>query len=192
MKIIMSLKNKSINLADSFNKKDERVLKRQKTLLFISPAVLLVIILAGVYTSILIKTNGVKNDKQTLKDDLSILNNQQQEAIEIEKNNRILFNDAEKMKLANEEKDIYNTKNNYFERELFSNIKKCGNSKIKISGCTFSGGMMSMTLTSSGNDPSNISDFVRELKKLEYFSSVDYTGYTGGEEYTFTVVCIFK
>lgn len=188
----MSLKNKSINLADSFNKRDEKILKRQKTLLFISPAVCLIIILAGVYTGILVRTNGVKDDTKALKTDLEILELQQQETFELEKKNRVLNNDVQKMTFANEEKDIYNGMNTYFERQLFSNIKKCGNSKIKISGCTFSSGMMTMTLTSSGNDPSNISDFVRELKKLKYFSTVNYSGYTGGDEYTFTVVCIFK
>lgn len=188
----MSLKNKRINLADSFNKKDEKVLKRQKTLLFISPAICLIIILVGVYTSILVRTNGVIDDTQALKGDLEILKIQQEETLELEKKNRVLENDKDKMNNANDEIDIYNGMNTYFERGLFSNIKKCGNSKIKISGCTFSSGMMTMTLTSSGNDPSNISDFVRELKKLKYFLSVNYQGYMGGDEYTFTVVCIFK
>lgn len=188
----MSLKNKSINLADSFNKKDEKALKRQKTLLFISPAICLVLILAGVYGGILIKTNQVKDDTSALKEDFAVLKLQQEKTLEMEEKNRELNNDIENLKLADAERTLLNGKNTYFEKNLFTNIKKCGNSKLKISGCIFSGGTMVMTLTSSSNEPSNISDFVRNLKELKYFSNVLYSGYTGGDEYTFTVTCLFK
>lgn len=188
----MSLKNKRINLADSFNKKEEKALKRQKTLLFISPAICLVFILAGVYSGLLIKTNHVKDDTLALKEDFAVLKLQQEKTLEMEETNRALTDDVEKLKLADEERILFNGKNTYFEKSLFTNIKKCGNSKLKISGCTFSGGTMVMTLTSSSDEPYNISDFVRNLKGLKYFSDVLYSGYTGGDEYTFTVICLFK
>lgn len=188
----MSLKNKRINLADSFNKKDEKALKRQRMLIYISPAIGLIIVLTGIYGSFLIKTNNVKNDTQTLQQNFEIMKLQAQKTLQLEETNRILISDMEKMKFAVEERKAFNGKNTYFEKNLFSNIKKCGNSKLKISGCTFSGGAMILTMTSSGSNPSNISEFIRNLKGLEYFSNVSYPGYTGGDEYTFNVTCIFK
>lgn len=188
----MSLKNKSINLADSFNKKDEKALKRQKMLLFISPAICLVIVLAGVYGSILLKTDNVKSDTKALKGDLAVLELQQQKTKQLEEENRVLADDMEKLKFASEERMIFNGKNTCFEKNLFSDIKKCGNSKLKISGCTFSGGIMILTMTSSSNDPLNISEFVGEMKNLKYFDKVTYSGYTGGEEYTVSITCILK
>lgn len=188
----MSLKNKSINLADSFNKKDEKALKRQKMLLFISPAICLVIVLAGIYGSILLKTNNVKSDTKALKGDLAVLELQQQKTKQFEEENRVLADDMEKLKFALEERMIFNGKNTYFEKNLFSDIKKCGNSKLKISGCTFSNGIMILTMTSSSNDPLNISEFVGKMKNLKYFDKVTYSGYTGGEEYTVSITCILK
>lgn len=188
----MSLKNKSINLADSFNKKDEKALKRQKMMLFISPAICLVFVLAGVYGGILLKTNSVKKDIQSLKNDLAVLELQQKKTEQLEEENRILSGDVKKLEFAEKERLIFNGMNTYFEKNLFSNINKCGNSKLKISGCTYSGGTMILTMTSSSNDPLNISEFVRNLKELKYFSDVSYTGYTGGDEYTVNVACTFK
>lgn len=188
----MSLKNKSINLADSFNKKDEKVLKRQKMLIFVSPAICLIVVLAGVYGSLLIKTGNIKTDTQRLEENCSVMKLQEQKTFRLEDANRVLASDMEKMNLAVEEKNVLDEKNTYLKKNLFSDIKKCGNSKLKISGCTFSGGAMILTMKSSGSNPSNISEFVRNLKGLKYFDEVLYPGYTGGEEYTFSVTCVFK
>ncbi len=188
----MSLKNKRINLADSFYKKEEKTLKRQKTLIIISPAICVVIALAGIYGGILVKTNNLKNNTQDLKNDISELKIQQQETLQLEAANKILSQDMENLNFAGEEKTLLNGRNIYFEKSLFSNIEKCGNSKLKISGCMFSGGIMNLTVTSSSKDPLNISEFVRNLKGLEYFKDVSYTGYTGGEEYTVNITCVFN
>lgn len=193
-------KKKSINLYTQFSDVRTKNLKRQKILLMVAPALIVVIVLVGIYMYLRLETSTLKSDIENLKRDLKILEIEEKRTTELQFENITLTNDLDSLKQMKELSKEIASKNSSFEVSLFKKIELSGGSKINIDGCAFADNALTLTLKTTNNQPLNISSYVKSLRQLKradgktYFNKITYTGYSGGTgyDYTFTVTCTFS
>lgn len=76
--------------------------------------------------------------------------------------------------------------------EFLENIRYSGNS-VNISYYSYKSSEHSLSLEGKADSPSDISAFIKKLRKYDICENIEYSGYTSsGNQYKFTAVCIFK
>lgn len=167
--------------------------KRVKTIMYVIPGAVIVLIMAALVLVNLFKGMSLDNDIADYENKIAGLEASANDVIELEKSNRKLTADLEILKNAEDASKRQAEKYSYLSSKLLADVRSACNGKADVELMDYSNDGISFTFKLRTGNYNDISGIVKNIENLEFFETVTYTGYSkiGDEDYSFNVMCTF-